>query len=194
MGLSVATRPDCVDENVAKLLSEYKKKYFVQVELGLQTANNETAKFINRGYKTSVFEKALKILNAFEIDVVAHIMVGLPNEDFEDLKRTVKFLNSQKYSGIKIHSTYVTQNTKLCDMLQRGEYKPLELEEYLKSVVYVLTHIKKDVVIHRISGDAPKDELVAPLWNSHKKLVLNGVDRLMREENLMQGQFYEKKE
>ncbi len=194
VGLSVATRPDCVDENVAKLLSEYKKKYFVQVELGLQTANNETAKFINRGYKTSVFEKALKILNAFEIDVVAHIMVGLPNEDFEDLKRTVKFLNSQKYSGIKIHSTYVTQNTKLCDMLQRGEYKPLELEEYLKSVVYVLTHIKKDIVIHRISGDAPKDELVAPLWNSHKKLVLNGVDRLMREENLMQGQFYEKKE
>ena len=167
VGLSVATRPHCVDENVAKVLS---------------------------GYKTSVFEKALKILNAFEIDVVAHIMVGLPNEDFEDLKRTVKFLNSQKYSGIKIHSTYVTQNTKLCDMLQRGEYKPLELEEYLKSVVYVLTHIKKDVVIHRISGDAPKDELVAPLWNSHKKLVLNGVDRLMREENLMQGQFYEKKE
>lgn len=194
VGLSVATRPDCVDENVAKLLSEFKKKIFVQVELGLQTANNKTGKLINRGYETSVFENALKILNAFEIDVVVHIMVGLPNEGFEDLKETVNFLNSQKYSGIKIHSTYVTQNTKLCDMLQRGEYKPLELEEYLKSVVYVLTHIKKDVVIHRISGDAPKEELVAPLWNSHKKLVLNGVDRIMREENLIQGQFYEKKE
>lgn len=194
VGLSVATRPDCVDEEVAHLLASYSEKYYVQVELGLQTANDKTGKLINRGYNCFDFEKAVEILAKHNLDVVAHIMVGLPGETSEDLKETVEFLNRQKITGIKIHSTYITQGTKLCQMYEKGEYKPLELEDYLEAVVYILTHIRGDVVVHRISGDAPKDKLVAPLWNSHKKLVLNGVDRLMREKNLMQGQFYEKKE
>jgi len=193
VSLAVATRPDCVDEEIAKLLAEYSKKVYVQVELGLQTANDETGRFINLGYDCKDFERAVCLLNKYKIDVVAHIMVGLPNETNDDLKKTVEFLNAQNISGLKIHSTYVTKNTKLCQLFEAGKYKPLELEEYLQSVVYVLTHIRNDIVIHRISGDAPKDELVAPLWNSHKKLVLNGVDRILKEENLMQGQFYEKK-
>ena len=194
VGLAVATRPDCVDEKVAELLQSYSDRLYVQVELGLQTANDETGKIINRGYDTEVFVKAVDILRKHNIDVVAHVMVGLPSESFEDLKNTIEFLNGQKISGIKIHSTYVTKNTKLCEMFERGEYQPLELQEYLDSVVYILTHIRGDVVVHRISGDAPKDELVAPLWNTHKKLVLNGVDRILREKNLRQGQFCDKKE
>ena len=194
VSLSVATRPDCVDETIAKLLASYADKYYVQVELGLQTSNDKTAKLINRGYDTKVFAHAVEVLNKHNIDVVAHIMVGLPNETFDDLRNTVEFLNKQKISGIKIHSTYVTKGTKLWQMYESGDYKPLELDEYLESVIYVLTHIREDVVIHRISGDAPKDELVAPLWNSHKKLVLNGVDRILREKNLHQGQFFDKKE
>lgn len=194
VSLAVATRPDCIDEEIATLLQSYASKYYVQVELGLQTANDVTAKIINRGYDSKAFSKALEILERHNLDVVVHIMVGLPNETFEDLKQTVEFLNKHKISGIKIHSTYVTKGTALCEMFERGEYKPLELDDYLQSVVYVLTHIRRDVVIHRISGDAPKDELVAPLWNAHKKLVLNGVDRIMREKNLRQGQFFKEKE
>lgn len=194
VGLAVATRPDCVDESVARLLASYAEKYYVQVELGFQTANDKTGEIINRGYDSKVFSRAVEVLNKHNIDVVAHVMVGLPGETFEDLKNTVKFLNAHKIAGIKIHSTYVTKGTKLCQMYERGEYKPLELEQYLESVVYVLTHIREDVVIHRISGDAPKDELVAPLWNCHKKLVLNGVDKILREKNLRQGQFCDKKE
>ncbi len=194
VGLSIATRPDCVDEQVAKLLASYQDKYYVQVELGLQTANDKTGKLINRGYDSAVFSKAVEILNRHNIDVVAHIMVGLVGETIEDVKKTVEFLNRHKISGIKIHSTYITKGTKLCQMFESGEYKPIELDEYLDAVVYILTHIRKDVVVHRISGDAPKDELVAPLWNAHKKLVLNGVDRLMREKNLHQGQFFNEKE
>lgn len=194
VGLSIATRPDCIDEKIAKLLKSYAGEYYVQVELGLQTANDKTGRLINRGYDSIVFKNAVEVLKFYGIDVVAHVMIGLPSESFEDVKNTVMFLNETPISGIKIHSTYVTKNTKLCEMFQAGEYKPLELEEYLESVVYILTHIRADVVVHRISGDAQKDELVAPLWNSHKKLVLNGVDRIMRERNLSQGQFYMKKE
>lgn len=194
VGLSVATRPDCVDEEVATLLESYCKKYFVQVELGLQTANDKTGKMINRGYESEVFAKASKILHQHGIDVVAHIMLGLPNETLEDVSRTVEFLNAQDISGIKIHSTYVIKGTRLCEMFERGEYKPLELQEYLDGVIFVLTHLREDVVVHRISGDAPKSELVAPSWNSHKKLVLNGVDRILREKDLWQGQFANKKE
>ncbi len=194
VGLSVATRPDCINEEIVGLLKSYSDRFFVQVELGLQTANDETGELINRGYSTCTFEKAVRLMSENNLDVVAHIMVGLPNETMEDLKQTVEFLNSQKIAGLKIHSTYVTCGTRLCQMFEQGEYVPLQLEEYLDAVVYVLTHINSQVVIHRLSGDAPKEQLVAPIWNAHKKLVLNGVDRILREQNLVQGQFYEKKE
>ncbi len=191
VGLSIATRPDCVDENVAKLLASFADKFYVFVELGLQTANEETGKIINRGYTNSDFENAVKLLRKYGIDVVAHIMIGLPNEDKVDLQKTVNFLNAQDITGLKIHSTYVIKGTRLCEMFENGEYKTIELDEYVDSVVYVLTHIRGDIVIHRISGDAPKEQLVAPVWNTHKKLVLNGVDRVMREKNLMQGQYFD---
>lgn len=193
VGLSVATRPDCVSEEVSKLLDSYSSKYYVQVELGLQTANDETAKIINRGYKTEVFTRAVEILKKYNIDVVVHIMVGLPNETKEDVLQTVKFLNTQHISGIKIHSTYITRGTKLHEMYEAKEYTPLELEEYLDCVAEVLTHLRKDIVIHRISGDAPKTEVVAPLWTTHKKWVLNGIDKILREKNLSQGMFFDQK-
>lgn len=190
VGLSVATRPDCVNENIAKLLSNYTDKYYVTVELGLQTSNDETGKLIHRGYLSKQFTEAVKILNKYKIDVIAHIMVGLPNETKQDLKNTVEFLNKHKIQGIKIHSCYVVKNTVLCDMYKQGNYSPLSLEEYLESATYILTHINPDIVIHRISGDAPKDLLVAPEWNSHKKWIMNGLDRLLKEKNLWQGMEY----
>lgn len=190
VGLSIATRPDCINEDVAKLLKSYTDKYYVTVELGLQTSNNETGKLINRGYSSNEFAKAVKLLNEYNIDVVTHIMIGLPNETKGDLKNTVEFINKHKIQGLKIHSCYVVKNTVLCDMYKSGKYLPISLEEYLESVSYILTHISPDIIIHRVSGDAPKDLLVAPEWNSHKKWIINGLDKLLKEKDLWQGMEY----
>ena len=193
VALAIATRPDCINEEIANLLKSYTKKYYVWVELGLQTSNDNTGKLLNRGYNSDQFTNAVKILNKYNIDVVTHIMVGLPNETNGDLKNTIKFINSHKIQGLKIHSTYIVKNTALEKMYLQGNYEPLSLESYLESVIYILTHIPKDIIIHRISGDAPKNLLVEPQWNSHKKLVLNGIDKIMKERNLVQGIYYDKK-
>ena len=190
VGLEVATRPDCINEDIVNLLKYYKDKYYVCVELGLQTSNNNTGILINRGYSSCLFTSAVKLLNDAGIDVVAHIMIGLPGETFDDLKNTVDFINSHNIQGLKIHSTYVIKNTVLADMYFDGRYEPISLEYYLESLTYVVTHISPDVVIHRISGDAPKDLLIAPDWNLHKKWVLNGFDKILREQNLWQGKYY----
>ena len=190
VGLEVATRPDCINEDIVNLLKSYKDKYYVCVELGLQTSNDTTGILINRGYSSCQFTSAVKLLNDAGIDVVAHIMIGLPGETFDDLKNTVDFINSHNIQGLKIHSTYVVKNTVLADMYFDGRYEPISLEYYLKSLTYVVTHISPAAVIHRISGDAPKDLLVAPEWNLHKKWVLNGFDKILREQNLWQGKYY----
>ena len=193
VGLSVATRPDCINEDIVKLLSSYTNKYYVTVELGLQTSNDETGKLIHRGYLSKEFTNAVELLNKYNIDIVAHIMVGLPNETKEDLKNTVEFINKHKIQGLKIHSCYVVENTVLADMYKNKKYSPLTLDEYLENAAYILTHINPNIVIHRISGDAPKDLLVAPNWNLHKKWIMNGLDKLLRELDLWQGKEYNKK-
>lgn len=190
VGLSVATRPDCINEDVCKLLHSYLDKYYVSVELGLQTSNDKTGNLINKGYDSKQFVNAVTLLNQYNIDVVAHIMVGLPGEDFEDIKNTVEFINRLPIQGLKIHCTYVVKNTKLADMYNKGDYIPITLEDYLNSVCYILTHISPSIVIHRISGDAPKDLLLSPDWNSHKKWILNGLDKMMKEQDLYQGKYY----
>lgn len=193
VALAIATRPDCINEAICKLLKSYTDKYYVWVELGLQTSNDTIGKLINRGYSSEQFSKAVALLNEYNIDVVTHIMVGLPDEHFEDLKNTVNFINLHDIQGLKIHSTYVVENTVLADMLRKGDYTPITLEYYLNCVSYILTHISPNMIIHRISGDAPRDLLIAPSWNSHKKWIINGLDKLLREQNLWQGMYYNKK-
>lgn len=190
VALAVATRPDCITEDIAKLLSSYSKKYYVWVELGLQTSNEKTGKFINRCYINSDFTNAISILNKYNIDIVSHIMVGLPNETFEDIKNTVEFINKHNIQGLKIHSTYVVEHTQLYKLYKEENYSPISLEYYLKCLCYIITHISPEVVIHRISGDAPKDILVAPNWNSHKKWIMNGFNKKMIDEDLWQGKYY----
>ena len=190
VGLEIATRPDCINEDIVKLLKTYTKKYYVCVELGLQTSNDTTGKIINRGYNSEDFTNAVILLNKYDIDVVCHIMVGLPNENLTDLKNTVNFLNKHKLQGIKIHSTYVVKNTELEKMYNTRKYTPISLENYLNALVFIITHINPNFIIHRISGDAPKELFVAPEWNLHKKLVLNGLDRIMREKDLWQGMYF----
>ena len=117
-------------------------------------------------------------------------MVGLPNETKNDIKNTVKFINNSKIAGIKIHSTYIVKNTILENMYLNGEYTPITLEYYLDCLTYIITHINSNIVIHRISGDAPKDLLIAPEWNLHKKWILNGFEKILNNENLFQGKYY----
>lgn len=190
VGLQIATRPDCINEDICKLIKSYSEKYYICIELGLQTSSDNTAKIINRGYNSNVFTEAVKLLNKYNIDIVTHIMIGLPNETFEDLKNTINFINSHNIQGLKIHSCYIIKNTVLENMYNNGEYEPITFEYYMKCLEYILTHISSDIVIHRISGDAPKDLLVAPDWNLHKKWVLNGIDKILKEKNLYQGKFY----
>ena len=190
IGLEIATRPDCINEDIAKLLKSYTNKYYVCVELGLQTANEKTGDLINRCYSNSDFTQTVNILNNYNIDVVVHIMVGLPNETIEDIKNTVQFINLHNVKGIKIHSCYVIKNTKLEQLYLTGKYVPLTLENYISNCAYILTHLNPNIVIHRVSGDAPKDLLVAPDWNSHKKWIINGLDKFLKENNLYQGMYY----
>lgn len=190
VGIEVATRPDCINEDIVKLLKSYTEKYYVCVELGLQTSNDNTGILINRGYTSKQFTNAVKLLNKYNIDVVTHIMVGLPGENVDDVKNTVDFINKHNIQEIKIHSTYVIKNTALADMYFNGEYESISLEYYLDALSYIITHISPDVVIHRVSGDAPKDLLIAPEWNLHKKWVLNGFEKILRKQDLWQGKFY----
>ena len=196
VGLSIATRPDCINEEIAKLIKTYSEKYYVCVELGLQTASNEIGEIINRGYTTEQFVEAIKLLNKYEIDAIAHIMCGLPGEEKDgknvpkQIKETANLINSLDIQGVKIHSTYVVKNTNLAEMYENGEYIPLTLEEYFEDLTYIITHVNPNVIVHRICADAPKDILIAPDWNAHKKWVMNGFEKIMEENDLWQGKFY----
>ena len=190
VGLAIGTRPDCINEEIVKLLKTYTNKYYVCVELGLQTSNDEIGKKINRCYTSKQFTEAVKLLNKYDIDVVAHIMVGLPGETREDIKNTVDFINEHKLEGVKIHCTYVVENTYLAEMYKKGEYEPLQLDDYIETLIDIMVHLKPELIIHRISGDAPKDILVAPYWNKHKMWILHGFEKRFRARDLWQGKFY----
>lgn len=200
VALDIATRPDCINDDVAKLISSYMPKHKVFVELGLQTSNDNTAKIINRGYESSVFTDAVKILNKYNIPVICHIMVGLPTEQelirvdnfdvFKAIVDTVNFINKHNISGLKIHSTYIVKNTVLNKLYEGNKYKPITYEEYMSNLTYIITHINPEIIIHRISADPPKNLLVAPEWCLHKKWVLNGFDKILNEQNLFQGMYY----
>lgn len=191
IGISIGTRPDCINEEIAKLLKTYTKKYYVCVELGLQTTNDKIGEIINRRYTSNDFTKAVEILNKYDIDVITHIMVGLPGETHQDVMDTVDFINKHKVQGVKIHSTYVVKNTKLAQMYQNGEYKALDIDDYIETLIDIMTHLRPDIIIHRISGDSPKDILVAPNWNKHKMWILHGFEKRFRARDLWQGKFYE---
>lgn len=190
VALAVATRPDCIDENIVKLLNEYKEKYYVYVELGLQTSNENVAQKFNRGYTNEEFVKAVQLLNKYDIDVVTHIMVGLPYEEKNDIIKTVDFINSLNIMGVKIHSTYIIKNTVLENLYESGKYTPISLEYYVDSVCDIISNLRPEIVVCRITGDAPKDILIEPKWNTRKKIVLNSINKALDGRNIYQGDKY----
>lgn len=171
--LAIGTRPDCIDRKIAELIASYKEKVDVWVELGLQTASDKTADIINRGYHRDAFENAMEILREYDIPVVVHLMVGLPGENMDSIRDTVEYINRFKLFGVKIHSVYVMEGTVLAEIYRRGEYTPISQEEYTDAVAYILKNLRPEVVIHRLTGDCPRDMLVAPEWNVRKSETID---------------------
>lgn len=185
--LAIATRPDCIDEEVVSLLKEYNKDRKVWVELGLQSSSDETAIRINRGYKTEVFERAVRLLKENGIDVVVHIIIGLPGETDGDFINTINHLNSLPINGIKIHSLYVMKNTKLEVYYNNNEYKTIGFAKYIDLVCYAISHLREDIVIHRLVGECMESLLVAPRWEEDKNSILQTISDKLEKENIKQG-------
>ena len=185
--LSVGTRPDCIDDGVAALLASYNKTREVWVELGLQTANDATAKIINRGYTLECFEKALATLEKYGLKTVVHLIIGLPGESLTDVKKTADYVSRLKLFGIKIHSIYVMKNTRLEEMYKSGDYTPPTLDEYAEGAAYIVCQLSPDTVVHRLTGDCPSGLLVAPEWNSDKHAVIKKIEEKLIADGKRQG-------
>lgn len=188
--LSIATRPDCLSEDILQLIKELNNQIPVWIELGFQTSNELSALFINRGYTNDVLVKAVNDLKAIGVTVIVHIINGLPTDTKTDMINTVKFLNKLPIDGIKIHMLHVIKNSPLGKLYQDNPFSLLSLEEYVNIVVEQLRLLPPNVVIHRITGDADKNELLAPEWTLKKFIVMNEIDKLMRKENYYQGDLY----
>ena len=187
MGLAIATRPDCLEDNVIELLNEINNKYFLWVELGLQTINEEVAKIINRQYPLKTYEAAAEKLKKHNIKFVTHIIIGLPGEKENDSLDTAVFSEKCGTWGIKIHLLHIIKNTELEKYYRRNELKIQKKEEYVKKVVKILQNISYNIVIHRLTGDGNKETLAAPLWSLNKRDVLNSIEKEMKAGNIYQG-------
>ena len=187
IGLAIATRPDCIDKKIAELLKEFSRKTYVMVELGLQTSNENTAEFINRGYPNSVFENAVKLLSGFGIDTVCHIIIGLPGESHEDMLNSVRYACSLGINGIKLQMLNVLEGTDLGEYYKIHPFDILSLDQYTDIVARLLEYIPEDIVIHRLTGDGPRDLVIEPKWVFDKRLVLNTISKKIRLYNIVQG-------
>lgn len=185
--LSIATRPDCLNEEIVEYLSSINKIIPVWIELGFQTMHEESALLINRGYKNNKLEDAIKLLKKHNITTIVHIINGLPNETKEMMIDTVKYLNNLDINGIKIHMLHIMKHTPLEKYYLEHPFSILSLEEYVDIVSTQLRYLKPSIVIHRVTGDAPKDLLIEPMWTLKKFVVMNEIDKLMRKENIYQG-------
>ena len=187
IGLNIATRPDSISEECLDYLTELNKKTNLTIELGLQTTNEKTAKLINRCHSLQCFEDMVKKLRERNIDVVVHIINGLPYETKEDMLNTVKYLNSLDIQGIKIHMLSILKDTPLAKMYEKKHFKVLTKEEYINIVIDQLELLRPEIVIHRITGDPKQDDLVEPDWLVKKFCVLNDIDKEMVKRDSYQG-------
>jgi len=187
VGLNIATRPDAISEDVMDYLSELNKKTFLTVELGLQSIHNRTLKYINRGHDLECFVKCFKKLKEKNINVVVHIINGLPYETEDMMIDTVKFLNNLGIDGIKIHMLHILKNTKLADLYEKEKFHILSKNEYIDIVIKQLEYLNPNIVIHRITGDPDVKDLIEPDWLVKKFCVLNDIDKEMVRRNTYQG-------
>lgn len=195
-GISIATRPDCLGEEVLRLLAELKQSYphkFIWIELGLQTIHEATAEYINRGYALPVFEAAMTSLHKLDIPVIVHVILGLPGETTAQMFETCAYLNQWRPFGIKLQLLHILRGTKLGSDYEAGrlpDFTPLTQEDYTAILIHCLEILSPEIVIHRLTGDGPKDLLLAPKWSLNKRNVLNTLHKAMRQQDTYQGRCY----
>ena len=187
VGIAIATRADCLSEEVLGLLSKFNEKTHLWIEIGLQTVNDKTAEIINRGYKTEIFTEKMKELNKRNIKVVTHVIIGLPNENKNDVFSTIDYINEQKTWGIKLHLLYILKNTGLFEYYKSNPFEIMKKEEYISLVTEIISRLDKKIVIHRLTGDAPWKDLYEPKWSTDKRGILNGINKLLKEKKIYQG-------
>lgn len=190
VALSIGTRPDCLDEEILNLLEELNRQKPVWIELGLQTIHESTAKYIRRGYPLSCFDQAVSELRKRNLEVIVHTILGLPGESEKEILSTILYLNRKDIQGIKLQLLHVLKGTDLADDYLAGKFQVYTMEEYLDLVLDCLEHLNPDIVIHRLTGDGPKDLLIAPLWSSAKKTVLNTLHHECKIRHSFQGKQY----
>lgn len=187
VALAIATRPDCLGEDVLDLLETINKKYYVWVELGLQTSKDEVAKKINRGYKLQVFEEAIEALKKRNIDFVVHSIFGLPGEKKEDMLKTVDYIAHTGAQGVKFHLLHLMKHTPLVKLYEEGELEFLSQEDYIEILCKSVEILPENMIIHRLTGDAPRELLIGPMWSLKKWEVLNAIDKAMVDNDVYQG-------
>lgn len=196
VALSIGTRPDCLGKDILELLSRLNQIKPVWIELGLQTIHEDTADFIQRGYSLPIFETAVHALNRFHLHTIVHLIIGLPyykdgkliTEGLNELLETISYLSKQPIQGIKLQLLHVLKGTLLENYIR--DFSTLSLDEYVKLLITCIEHIPPNIVIHRITGDGPKNLLIAPTWSSNKKMVLNTIHHKLKEQNTWQGRYY----
>ena len=187
IALSIATRPDCLGDDVLELLEEMSKKVYLWVELGLQTINDETAENFNRGYKFEVFKEGIKKLQDRGIEVVVHSIFGLPGETKEDMLKTIDYIAHSGAQGIKFHLLHLMKYTKMAEQYYNGEFELLSEEDYIDLICEGISMIPEDMVVHRLTGDAPRATLIGPMWSLKKWEVLNAIDKALVDRDIWQG-------
>ncbi|TNF06674.1 MAG: TIGR01212 family radical SAM protein [Bacillota bacterium] len=190
--LSIATRPDVLPQDVVDYLGELNERMPVQVELGLQTIHQKTSDLINRAHDLACFDDAVKRLREKNLEVVVHIINGLPFETKDMMLETVKHINTLDVQGIKIHMLHLMEKTKMGYEYKKNPWTLLSLEDYVDITVDQILILRKDIIIHRLTGDAPQSMLIAPVWTKKKFVVTNEIDKKLRKLGLFQGDLYEK--
>jgi radical SAM protein (TIGR01212 family) len=190
VGISIATRADCFDEEIYAYLADLNKRVPLQIELGLQTIHEHTAKLINRKTELKEFKDAIYRLREIGIEIVVHIINGLPYESKLDMLETIKFINTLDIQGVKIHSLLVLKNTALANLYEKEKFKILSLEEYVDITVSQIELLRPDIIIHRLGADSSLEDLIEPLWTRKKLVVMNEIDKLLRKKDSYQGILY----
>ena len=192
--LSIATRPDCLSEEILDLLEELNHQKPVWVELGLQTIHEKTASFIRRGYPLSCFETAVHNLHLRRLTVIVHVILGLPGETKKEMLETISYLNHQPIQGIKLQLLHILKQTDLADYYTQSPFSVMTMEEYIDVLIGCIERLSPDIVIHRITGDGPRELLIAPLWSLNKRTVLNSIHAAFRTRASWQGRIFSQEE